>query len=123
MRSVLVEKLDRCTVAIAAQQLRIHSASECDFYVRMRRCVASTHAFICRYVLSEGGHEGGFVRMIAGSRCVQIWKISPGSDQSRPPMRSAMQKDSTRRAACHPARDLCGTCSVVILRQSSVVFL
>jgi len=40
VRSVLVEKLDRCTVAIAAQQLRIHSASECDFYVRMRRWVA-----------------------------------------------------------------------------------
>ena len=35
-RSLLVEKLDATTLAVAAQQLRIHSATDCNFCVRMR---------------------------------------------------------------------------------------
>mmetsp|Transcript_43044 Transcript_43044/g.102410 ORF Transcript_43044/g.102410 Transcript_43044/m.102410 type:complete len:270 (+) Transcript_43044:3-812(+) len=36
VRSVLAEKLDACSISVAAQQLRVHSATGCDFYVRMR---------------------------------------------------------------------------------------
>ncbi|EKX53344.1 hypothetical protein GUITHDRAFT_150387 [Guillardia theta CCMP2712] len=36
VRSVLAEKLERCEISVAAQQLRIHSAEACDFYVHTR---------------------------------------------------------------------------------------
>jgi hypothetical protein len=48
-RSVLVEKMDMCTLAVAAQQLRIHSATKCDFYVRMRSGPIIEHSSNVRF--------------------------------------------------------------------------
>ncbi len=49
VRSVLVEKIDMCVMAVAAQQLRIHSANKCDFYVRMRSGPIIEHSSSVRF--------------------------------------------------------------------------
>ncbi len=48
-RSLLVEKLDATTLAVAAQQLRIHSATDCDFHVRMRSGPIIEHSTKVRF--------------------------------------------------------------------------
>lgn len=48
-RSLLVEKLETTTLAVAAQQLRIHSATECDFCVRMRSGPIIEHSSKVRF--------------------------------------------------------------------------
>ena len=48
-RSLLVEKLEDTTLAVAAQQLRIHSATRCDFFVRMRSGPIVEHSSSARF--------------------------------------------------------------------------
>jgi len=48
-RSLLVEKLEDTTLAVAAQQLRIHSATRCDFFVRMRSGPIIEHSSNARF--------------------------------------------------------------------------
>ena len=48
-RSLLVEKADDTTLAVAAQQVRIHSATRCDFFVHMRSGPIIEHSSSLRF--------------------------------------------------------------------------
>ena len=48
-RSLLAEKMEDCTLVVAAQQLRIHSARRCDFLVRMRSGPIIEHSSQVRF--------------------------------------------------------------------------
>lgn len=92
--SVLLEHATDCEFHLAAQQLRIHSATRCDFYLRVRSGPIIEHSSACRFApnddpLNEGADTGAWERVEdfnwLRAQHSPNWCILPPSERRPPP--------------------------------------